>query len=722
LQAQSFDRYVVEERLPFASVAGQPGPPQFWLTTMDFQTYKKLVNSILVGKQLPDAIYVHQTTLDAVPLELAAHLARAVAALGVDTQEWNIVKFFKRDHKVALLNYPRFFEDAYPALDHAYTIDLERGTFRESDYRNSDNPPILHRKETFLKPDHPSVPLFRAITEEGEQFGLYENPRSIGFKKSWDRLISRRGYVLNEQGRLKPKPSKVSAAVHLPESGKVRVERHLTAIDRDKLSAPMQALARHNYLNGDFSVFDYGCGKGDDVRELQAHVVDVLFWDPVYCPNGAKKRADIVNLGYVINVIEERKERDQVLRDAFKHTAKLLAVSAMVAGDATISQFTQHKDGVLTKRNTFQKYYTQSELRSYIETTLDTNAIAVSPGIFFVFKDELEEQTFLSERQHIRREWAQLTLRERVSSTVSVDAETILERNRQLFDDFWRICLDFGRIPANTEFEFSDRVRAIAGSHIKAFRILSEHNGRAIFERAQEARRGDLLVYFTLGLFGKRKPYSHMPTSLQRDLKAWFGSYKDAIREATDLLFSVGKTKNIAEACEAVHPTLGCGVLEDGHSLTIHRSLVNELPPILRVYVGCATQLYGDIEGVDLIKIHMTSGKVSLMKYDNFEGKPVPEMLQRVKINLRDQEIDVFNYSGLYVPHPLYFKSKLIRKDFRNYAAQVDFDKKLANLGCLDFSGFGPPRDELYTALSHLGLTIDGFDLQTLSPQAARSS
>ena len=39
---------------------------------------------------------------------------------------------------------------------------------------------------------------------------------------------------------------------------------------------------------------------------------------------------------------------------------------------------------------------------------------------------------------------------------------------------------------------------------------------------------------------------------------------------------------------------------------------------MLRVYVGCATQLYGDVEGVDLIKIHMTSGKVSLMKYDDF--------------------------------------------------------------------------------------------------------
>ena len=48
----------------------------------------------------------------------------------------------------------------------------------------------------------------------------------------------------------------------------------------------------------------------------------------------------------------------------------------MLASDSAIGQFTPYKDGVLTKRNTFQKYYTQSELRSYIENTLSTSAIA----------------------------------------------------------------------------------------------------------------------------------------------------------------------------------------------------------------------------------------------------------------------------------------------------------------------------------------------------------
>jgi DNA phosphorothioation-associated putative methyltransferase len=383
----------------------------------------------------------------------------------------------------------------------------------------------------------------------------------------------------------------------------------------------------------------------------------------------------------------------------------------MLAGDATVAQFTPYKDGVLTKRNTFQKYYTQSELRSYIETTLNTNAIAVSPGIFFVFQDEMDEQAFLSERQHIRREWAQLSQRERLTSTSRIVTQSLFERHRELFDDFWRVCLDFGRIPANSEFEFSERLRVIAGSHKKAFNILTEQNGEILFADAQIARKEDLLVYFALSLFGKRKPYSHMPAGLQRDFKAFFGAYRTAIKQASDLLFSVGNANNIAAACEAAHKVLGCGVLENRHSLTIHRSLVNQLPPILRVYVGCATQLYGDVEAVDLVKLHMTSGKVSLMKYDDFEGKPIPEMIQRVKINLREQDIDVFDYTVPYTPHPLYFKSRLISQDFPNYDEQRAFDHKLATLGCLHSSGFGPPRDELYSTLSQLGLIIQGFDL-----------
>lgn len=243
---------------------------------MEFQEYKALVKSISVGKQLPDAVYIHDSALDTFPLKLAQFLSQIITHLDLNQHQWNLVKLYKRDFKLSLLNYPRFFEDAYPSLHESHTVDLVKSTVHSSNYYNSDNPPILHRKESFIKHDHQAAPIFREITQEGEQAGLYENTRSIGFKMSWERLISRKGYKLVD-GRLFGK-----SQINYPlEESDVTfsVNRHLTAIDRNKLSKPMQMLATHSYLEGDYDVLDYGCGKGDDIRELEAHGIDVCGWE-----------------------------------------------------------------------------------------------------------------------------------------------------------------------------------------------------------------------------------------------------------------------------------------------------------------------------------------------------------------------------------------------------------------------------------------------------------
>ena len=55
------------------------------------------------------------------------------------------------------------------------------------------------------------------------------------------------------------------------------------------------------------------------------------YWDPYWQPNTRKERSDIVNLGFVINVIESPKERADTLKEAWSLTNKLLVVSARVA-------------------------------------------------------------------------------------------------------------------------------------------------------------------------------------------------------------------------------------------------------------------------------------------------------------------------------------------------------------------------------------------------------
>ena len=627
---------------------------------MDFAEYKKLVGQLKVGKRLPDAIYLHESAMAAVPHDLHAYLFKTIEKIELANTPWNIVKFFRKDFKISLLYYPSFFEDSYPALHASHTIDLQKSTVRSSSYEKSENPPILHRKETFLESTHPSAPVFQGITEEGENAGLYENTRTIGFKKSWELLITKKGYVLVD-GHLQKNKVQTPTPVHAIHSQEIA--RHRTAIDRNKLSTPMQSLLRHNYFEGQYTLFDYGCGKGDDLTILRENGVEASGWDPVYNPDEPKDPSDIVNLGFVINVIENPKERKETLQQAYKQTKKILVVSAMLGGESITSQFKEYGDGVVTSRNTFQKYYTQNELKNYIADSLNQDPVAVGPGLFYVFKDEIEEQNFLVQRQTSKKTWMRLSYTDHPEK-LKIKQRSLLERHRELFDDFWNLCLDLGRLPANTEFEFSERIRAICGSHARALDVLTTFHGDEVFKQAAQARCDDLLVYFALGLFGQRKPYVHMPEGLKRDIKSFFGKYTDALNQAKDLLFSVGRPENIQNACEEFYERVPKGKMDEGHSLTIHRDYLNELPAVLRVYIGCATQLYGDIENADLIKIHIRSGKVSLMRYDDFEGKPLPLLLERIKVKLRDQAIDFFDYTGKYKPQSIIHENRLYRGRF----------------------------------------------------------
>ena len=637
---------------------------------MEFIDYKMLVKSIPLGKKLPDAIYLHQSVMRELPISLNEYLNHIINKLEITKKQWNILKLSKTNHQCSLLYYPDFFTYAYPALHTSYTINLEKQTVRKSNYSDSTNPPILHRKETLISFEHKDITTFLEITREGEAIGLYENTKKIGFKNNWEKLIQSKGYQLDKKGRLKPlseepadtpNEQKKSSDKKLPplrerQHKDVKVERHLTAIDRNKLSSPMQVLARHGYLDGDYNLLDYGCGKGDDVSELEAHGLNVSSWDPVHKPDGERVKSDIVNLGFVINVIEQRNERNETIKSAYSYAEKMIVISAMVAGESVIRQFTPYKDGIITSRNTFQKYFTQAELKGYIESVLKESAIAVGQGIFVVFKDKLEEQLFLIDRQNTRKQWRQRIFKVRESIDNTEKAKRIIDRNLSLFTDFWHQCLELGRIPANSEFDFSEDIRRLIGSHNKAHQALINYFGEEAFIEAEGRKKEDLIVYFALGMFEKRKYQSRMPESLKRDIKYFFGNKKTSDETAITYLYSVGNPALIEEKSIEAYQKHQIGEWNEHHSWIIPGKLLEELPPELRIYVGCATQLYGDIDEFHLIKIHFTSGKVSLLRYEDW-NIDTPMLIERVKIKLREQDIDFFDYVGEFEPKPLLNKS-----------------------------------------------------------------
>ena len=102
----------------------------------------------------------------------------------------------------------------------------------------------------------------------------------------------------------------------------------------------------------------------------------------------------------------------------------------------------------------------------------------------------------------------------------------------------------------------------------------------------------DLLVYLALGRFRRRPPISALPFGLQRDIRAFFGSYADGCRRADDLLFQAGDADAVDDACRrsAVGKLLP-------NALYVHRTALDALDPLLRVYEGVPVPTSGRSRG-----------------------------------------------------------------------------------------------------------------------------
>jgi len=154
---------------------------------MTLKTYQALVAKVKAGKRVGTSIYLHRSAQGAIPTSL---LLAVTTMAGFP--EYDLIKLDKRTMKASLLRYPTFFEDAFPGLTEAVSVDLATGKVTRRQYK-PENAPILHRKETMLRADHPDVPRFQAVTAKAEAHGLFEKPSTIGFQRRWDALLASKG-------------------------------------------------------------------------------------------------------------------------------------------------------------------------------------------------------------------------------------------------------------------------------------------------------------------------------------------------------------------------------------------------------------------------------------------------------------------------------------------------------------------------------------------------
>jgi DNA phosphorothioation-associated putative methyltransferase len=168
----------------------------------------------------------------------------------------------------------------------------------------------------------------------------------------------------------------------------------------------------------------------------------------------------------------------------------------------------------------------------------------------------------------------------------------------------------------------------------------------------------DLLVYLALGRFRRRPPMSALPIGLQRDIRAFFGSYTNGCRRADDLLFRASDADAVDDACRR-SPV---GKLLP-NALYVHRTALEALDPLLRVYEGCARTYLGAIDGANLIKLDRHSGKVSYLVYPDFDTDPHPALLRSIKLNLRTREIESTDYAVSANPPVLHRKEAFLLPD-----------------------------------------------------------
>jgi DNA phosphorothioation-associated putative methyltransferase len=99
---------------------------------------------------------------------------------------------------------------------------------------------------------------------------------------------------------------------------------------RYSLSRPLALAMSHRLILPSRKVLDYGCGHGTDIRLLQKAGIPASGWDPHFRPDDPLRPADCINLGYVLNVIEDPAERAATLQNAFQLAERVLIVAVRV--------------------------------------------------------------------------------------------------------------------------------------------------------------------------------------------------------------------------------------------------------------------------------------------------------------------------------------------------------------------------------------------------------
>ena len=419
--------------------------------------------------------------------------------------------------------------------------------------------------------------------------------------------------------------------------------RARTALRRAGMSRPVRIAVEDGLIEaGDTSVLDYGCGRGGDVTRLGRVGVECVGWDPHHRPNTPLTVHDIVNLGYVVNVIEDPAERVATLRRAWSLARAVLIVSARLVAETTDLEGVPFRDGLRTAAGTFQKLYRQDELRAWIDTSLGVRSATAAPGIFIVFRHPAMEQRWLYRR--VRR-----------SQRLAPISRKLIEQHEGLLRPLIVFVTDRGRLPRSGELGAANSIEREFTTVRHAFAVVRRVTGTEQWDRVRDARSRDLLVFLALARFDTRPRPKDLAPEIRYDIRDLFGSHASACRQADRLLFELANKDRVrsAAAASAVGKRLPA-------ALYVHSDAMGMLPPILRVLEGAARRLVGIMDASTVVKLHLDRPAVSFLEYPGFDRDPHPALTSGYIVALDQLRCDFRDYSTHLNPPILHRKELLL--------------------------------------------------------------
>ena len=197
-----------------------------------------------------------------------------------------------------------------------------------------------------------------------------------------------------------------------------------------------------------------------------------------------------------------------------------------------------------------------------------------------------------------------------------------------------------------------------------------------------------------------------LPPSVQRDMMSFLGSRKAAADRARGALFESGSPEHIAAAAtQAASEGLGVLASKDG-DYTFHASLLQQQPAALRILLGCAERIEPVPAGVKLLKVHGSDARVSCLRFDDFDGYPLPTLTRRLIVDLRRRRCDDISIEAVTERRVLLGKARLMLPEAPGRDRQERFDAALQRRGVFVQEGLGPTARVLAQRLADAGITL----------------